>query len=338
LARRDFRGALARLTEGALALVTPENAWAGGVGTGGKVKSFSPFGGVDTNVVVEAAAPVFQLAPTGSAVPVAPKVVVHTTGAGTLLDGATVTFSVAAGGGTVLAIGAAGPSTSAVATTDLTGTAAVANWTVDAGANSLNAAAAFPAPASGTGVGISGSPVVFSATGGDLIPWQASGYKYLGGAAGSTPGFEAPGFNDAGWSVGQAGFGSATPNSLICTLDATVATPWALGSTDAPSDMLLRHTFTLPAGWTSDLVLSVAIDNDIQVFVNGNDVTSTVYPAATITNGMVTHEGCATRGSSSFSISHTLLNAGTNVIAIRARDRGVDAFVDANLTVAAPIQ
>ncbi len=86
--------------------------------------------------------------------------------------------------------------------------------------------------------------------------------------------------------------------------------------------MLLRHTFAVGGGWSHDLSVSVAIDNDIQIWVNGTELTS----------GLTTHENCATRDSFVFTIPSSLLVTGNNVLAIRARDRGVDALVDAQLT------
>jgi len=323
---------LRALGRAAVASVTPSLAYAGSVGVGGKTTSFSPYGGVDTAVVVEAASSLSQIAPVGSAVPAAPAVRVHTTGANTSLDGANVSFSVTSGGGSVFAIGSADPFTTVNAITDLSGGAAVGSWTVGGGANTVSATAAFPAPASGTGVGINGSPVIFSATGGDIIPWQAAGYRY---SPSDVSGFEAPGFDDSGWNSGPAAFGSATPSTLSCPLDGTVATPWTLGSNETPSYLLLRHQFTLPSGWSADLMLAIAIDNDIQVFVNGTNLTAN-SSSGVAEDGFVTHEGCASRGSSTFTVPHALLHAGTNLLAIRARDRGVVSFVDANLTVPTP--
>jgi hypothetical protein len=321
LARREFGGAIKHVAERALSLVSPTLAYAGGTGVGGKTSNFSPFGGVDTNVVVDAASPLSQTAPAGSPVASPPKVLVHTTGANTPLDGANVTFAITSGGGSL---------TGGSAVTDVTGTATVGSWTVGVGANSMTASASFPAPPVGTGVGISNSPVTFTATGGDIIPWQGDGYRYLVGPADHDAGFQATGFNDAGWSVGRAAFGDHNANNLYCALDASVNTNWA--SVPPPTDMLLRHTFPVPAGWTNDLSVSIAIDNDIQVFVNGTDVTATASSGYDSESGFVIHEGCATRGSTTFSVAHTLLTAGTNVIAVRARDRGVDALVDLQVT------
>ena len=320
LARRDFSGALRQLGSRALSLVTPADAWAGSLGVGGKTSSFSPYGGVDTAVVMEATSSTVQLAPAGSDVASPPTVRVHTTGANTSLPGANVTFSVTAGGGTL----GAGHTSSVSGVTDGTGSFGVTSWTVAAGANEVQATGAFPAPPSGTGVGINGSPVTFTATGGDLIPWEASGYKYLVGPADHDAGFEALAFNDAAWSIGQGGFSDHLAPGIYCAIDTTGRTFW--NSVPEPTDMLLRHTFSLPSGWSTDLKVSVAIDNDIEVFVDGTMISG---------EGFVTHEGCATRDSFIFTVPAGALSTGTttHVLAIRARDRGVAAFVDVRLYV-----
>lgn len=322
-ARRDFGGALKSVGQRAVDLLTPENAWAGSLGVGGKTSSFSPFGGVDTAVVMEATTPLFQTAPAGSNVPNPPQVRVRTTGAGTPLDGANVIFTVTVGGGTLNATQVS----SVGGVTDVNGLFGVTSWTINAGVDTVAASASFPPPASGTGVTIFGQPVKFGAVGGDLIPWEASGYKYLAGPADHDAGFEASGFNDASWATGQGGFSDHTAANPYCPIDATANTAW--NSVPPPTDMLLRHTFSLPAGWSTALKVSVAIDNDIEVFVDGQSVSG---------EGFVTHEGCATQDSFIFTVPASVLSTSTttHVLAIRARDRGVAAFVDARLYVPAP--
>lgn len=88
-----------------------------------------------------------QEALAGSAVPIAPSVTVTEVGGGPVA-GVPVTFQVTSGGGSVA------PSTAI--NTDGQGTAAVTSWTlgIDPGANTLSASA----------VGVTGSPVVFTAT------------------------------------------------------------------------------------------------------------------------------------------------------------------------------
>ena len=171
-------------------------------------------------------------------------------------------------------------------------------------------------------------PVKFGAVGTDILTYQSNGYKYLAGPADHDAGFEVPTFNDGAWLTGQGGFTDhLAPTAPYCPIDAEGHTYWA--SANPPTDMLLRHAFTLPPGFPSDLKVAVAIDNDIEIWVDGHNVTG---------EGFVTHEGCAARDSFIFTIPNSaLITTGVNhVIAVRARDRGVAAYADLRLYLPAP--
>ena len=159
-----------------------------------------------------------------------------------------------------------------------------------------------------------------------LVPYGAAGYRFKVLADSTIPGggFEVPEFDDvaAGFSDGRAPFGDGID---LCPLDETENTRWP---TD--TDLLLRRTFSLPAG-ASNLTLSVAIDNDLQVFVNGVDVTATGRPNL-IEAGFQRHGGCAEHGSFMFAVPDSVLHDGPNVLAIRARDRGVVSHFDLRAT------
>jgi hypothetical protein len=235
-----------------------------------------------------------------------------------------VTFTVTFGGGTL----GAGHTSSVSGVTDNSGSFSAGSWTLGALYDTVQATASFPPPASGGNVGIGGQPVTYAAIGGDILPYEASGYKYLAGPADHDAGFEAPAFNDGAWLAGQGGFSDhLAPSAPYCPIDAEAHTPWA--SQSPPTDMLLRHTFNLPAGFSSDLKVAVAIDNDIEVWVDGTSIT---------TGGFVSHEGCATRDSFTFTIPNAALSTSTttHVIAVRARDRGVAAYVDIRLYLPTP--
>lgn len=323
LASGQIGRALGALGAAAARLVTPSVAYAVSLGIGGMTTSFSPFGGVDALGYLQPSSLTPRETRAGTAVASSPSVLVRTL-LGTPLPGASVVFTVADGGGRIAAGDGEAESQLTIGTGD-DGTAGVGSWTVGSGTNTLTATASFPTQANGVGVGVSGNPVTFSATGTAIVPYLDVGYRYLLGSAGHTSGFEAPAFDDATWATGSAAFGSGAANGTSCPLDATVQTPWP--STAQASDMLLRKSFELPAWWSEDLTVGVAIDNDVQLFVNGVDVTATAsgYDAET---GFVSHEGCATQGSVVFTVSRTLLREGTNVLAVRARDRGVVSYVD----------
>jgi hypothetical protein len=143
-----------------------------------------------------------------------------------------------------------------------------------------------------------------------LVPYLSTGYRYLVVGFDQAAGFEQPNFNDSNFSTGDAGFG----NSSGCGL--AVKTDWPVNT-----DILLRKQFTL-VEVPQSLTVGVAIDNDAQVFINGQDVSG----------GLRGHEGCASRDSFVFNVPVNLLKVGTNLIAVRARDRGGLSYADIQVT------
>jgi hypothetical protein len=356
--RGEVRRAGSELGSALASLVLPENAYAGSGGKTGTTKSFSPFGGVDTKVYLKTNPTPFptQTAPAGSAVASPPSALV-TTQLGTPVAQVNVLYSVTSGGGTV-----GGGSSSTVAT-DATGVATVSSWVLGAGANSVQGVGTFadtsvhfaPAPPnSGFPQNVAVDPangVTYTATGGDVVPYGAS-YLYLDGPQGHDAGFEAPGFDASQWSTGAGPFGSGDVGGTVCPLNSepgfTLNPAWVVGT-----DILLRKTFSLPAGWTAPLTITAAIDNDIAVYVNGNPLTMLPSGAPLYSfvgsdagnysfsaqTGLITHENCATKGSLVFSVPLSFLNVGgTNTLAIRARDRGSVNYVDVKVSPVAPIQ
>ena len=161
-----------------------------------------------------------------------------------------------------------------------------------------------------------GSPGT-SAAGSDptvVVPFGAADYKYQVVPADEGIGFERPDFDDSAFAVGDAGFGTREGYCPLNNPDA-VKTDWPVGT-----DLLVRKTLDLPAG-TTDVVVDVAVDNDVQVFVNGYD----------ISGGLQTHEDCA-NVDFTFAVPDSVLRTGTNVLAVRARDRGILAFLDLSVT------
>ena len=132
-------------------LVSPERLMASNGGIGGTVKNFSPFGLVDTLVVMTPNSPTSQQAPIGGTVQ-APSVRLTTPG-GHHYSGLAVGFAVATGGGSL---------TGGSATTDTAGIATAGTWTLGLvpGANSVTATATPPC----AGSVIQPDPLTFSAT------------------------------------------------------------------------------------------------------------------------------------------------------------------------------
>jgi hypothetical protein len=344
--RGDVGRATSALGSAVARLVLPTVAYAGSGGKTGLTKTFSPFGGVDTKVFLTANSPTSQTAPAGSPVASPPSTLVRTNN-GTAVPKVNVLFSVTGGGGTV-----AGGSSATVAT-NASGVATVSNWVINAGANSVQAVGTYADPTvtfaaapagSGFPQAVSVDPangVGFTATGGDVVPYGSS-YSFLDGAQGHDAGFEATTFSTATWNSGSGPFGSGDVGGTACAIDNE--TGFTLNSAFAlNTDILLRKTFPLPLGWSAPLTVEAAIDNDVIVYVNGTALTSPVFSGTdqgnytfNSTTGLVSHEGCATKGSLTFSIPASLVQVGQNTLAIRARDRGGVSYVDARIMVTPP--
>jgi hypothetical protein len=143
-----------------------------------------------------------------------------------------------------------------------------------------------------------------------ILPYASSGYRYQVVAWGAGVGFEQPAFDDSGFAVGSAPFGTRTG---VCPLYQTVQTHWSVNT-----DLLLRKSFALPAG-AQAVKVGVAIDNDIQIFINGVDISA----------GYQQSDGCAVRDQFVFPIpDHLLVYGGMNLLALRAHDRGNGCFCD----------
>jgi hypothetical protein len=150
-----------------------------------------------------------------------------------------------------------------------------------------------------------------------VLPYLSNDYKYSIVPSGQGNGFEQPAFNDSSFSTGHAAFGTA---GFPCPLDFTIRTYWPPNT-----DLLLRKQFKLDA-IPQSMTIGVAIDNDVQVFVNGQDVSG----------GVRTHEGCATRDFFVFPVPTSILKRGNNLVAVRAIDRGSVAYVDIEIKATYP--
>ena len=147
------RGGSRLLTRALAALFAPRLLYAavgGAGGVGGSVRTFSPFGAVDTLGIITSERPVEQLGFVNTAVTYPPTVRLRTP-TGVPMYGVPVTFGITAGGGSL---------TGANPQTDATGHASVGSWTLGSTpmVNVLTATAHGPA-----GTGFQGNPRVFDA-------------------------------------------------------------------------------------------------------------------------------------------------------------------------------
>src|SRR5205823_7148322 len=174
-----------------------------------------------------------QTVAAGSAVPIRPSVIVRD-GSGNPVAGVAVTFAVAPGNGTIT-----GPNQ----TTDASGIAAVASWTLGkpAGVNTLTA----------TSTGLNGSPVTFTATGTAGAPTSiavsaGNNQSAAVGTAVTTPPavivqdqFNNPVASVAVTFAPAAGSGTVNPTTPVTTGPGGIAavSSWTLGTTAGPNTL-----------------------------------------------------------------------------------------------------
>ncbi len=300
---------------------------------GGTTKKFSPFGVVDVasnpaSLAVKPGVSTHVNVTPGSVVSPSPAVVLKSAN-GTPIANVPVVFA-ASSGGTVSG------GASQTVNTDASGVATAGDWNPGTTLGDHTLTATPPAIAQVGSVepykpaaAFNPTSLTFTATVVGGLNYLGTGYRYLVVSEGTPPtGFETPGFDDSGWSAGSAAFGFLNPVDVGCTLlSSGINTLWP-----ANTQILLRRPFTIPGGGSLATV-SVAIDNDIKVFVNGTNITSTAesdgVPVEPDEDGFIRHEGCASQDS--FTFDATGLGSGVNLLVIQARDRGSSTYVDAKV-------
>jgi hypothetical protein len=145
------------------------------------------------------------------------------------------------------------------------------------------------------------------------LAYGSAGWSFLQVPYGEQAGFQAPSFDASSWPTGQAGFGT-TDGTCPWNNVHQVHTGWTPGT-----DMLLRHEFTVPPD-VRHVSIAGTVDNDADVYVNG-DLLQQVASGNCLADGI------------NVDVPLGLLMT-TNVIAIRARDVGVSAFIDVQVTYA----
>jgi hypothetical protein len=186
-----------------------------------------------------------------------------------------------------------------------------------------------------------------------ISDYRSVGYTYLvGGTAGTiatadTAGWAATGPASPPWQSGaSAPFGDNAQYPGACSAlyysggnsggTFLIKTAWPAAPTiNGPtSDLLVTKSFALAS--PGSVEVDVAVDNDIQVFVDGNDITSTLVAKTAswqgLVNGFQTHGDCAEFGSGTFTASG--LGVGTHLLALHAKDRGGVTYLDAKVYTA----
>jgi hypothetical protein len=287
-------------------------------GVGGTTRKFSLFGAVDPDLAL-VPLPASTSGTTGQAVAQPPSVLVRTRTVGTPIAGVEVDFDVPDG-----SPGTISPTT---VTTNADGVAATTTWTLGEGLNTVNATPESPSAAPAEPITFTPPAVTFTAVGAPPAPdFGAEDWSYLirSDMPASTGWTTLPWpVIEEGWEQAGAPFGSVPLSGTSPSGCADQApTTWPVNTV-----ILLRRDFFVPAGTTSASI-SVKIDNDTRVFLNGVEL-----------GGIRTHEGCAETnllppltvlaGSES-----PLIVGGVNQLAVLGRDRGTESFVDVEVTLA----
>jgi hypothetical protein len=121
-----------------------------------------------------------------------------------------------------------------------------------------------------------------------------------------------PGFDDSAFNTGGAAFGSGGG----CPLQPQTNIAWP-----ANTEVLLRRNVTVPVG-TASLTIATVIDNDVEVFWNGQQI------------GSNTRDGCPSRDDFLYTLANPA--SGDNLLAVRGIDRGIESFLDVEVTATLP--
>ncbi|MDT4985708.1 MAG: hypothetical protein QOF95_3198 [Pseudonocardiales bacterium] len=124
--------------------------------------------------------------------------------------------------------------------------------------------------------------------------------------------FAAPGYDAIGNEF-QTGGTEPFGNGPVCGQTQGPNTYW-----DEFSDMLLRHTVTLPAG-AYNVHITGTVDNDAAIYLNGHHVGTNLA-------------GNCNLNTIDMTVAQTDIQAGDNLLAVRAHDYGTGTYFDAAVT------
>lgn len=173
---------------------------------------------------------------------------------------------------------------------------------------------------------------VSSTTNQTLIPWSATGWKYLGNGSNQGSAWRLAGFNDASWPSGTAelGYGDGDQGTTIPIVDVDPGTP----GTQKAATCYFRKTFNATSiAQIASLSLTVEYDDSYAVYLNGIRVAGNLPedPAFNYYSGDAIEDLTEI-----ISLSPAALQEGTNTIAIeihQANDSSSD--ISMNLSLAA---
>jgi hypothetical protein len=165
-----------------------------------------------------------------------------------------------------------------------------------------------------------------------LIPWSASGWKYLGNGSDQGTAWRASGFNDGGWPTGTAelGYGDGDEASTIPIVDIDPGT----SGVQKPATCYFRRSFTASdVSQITNLSLTIEYDDAYAVYLNGTRVAGNlpVNPAYNHYSGNAIEDLTET-----LTLSSALLQNGTNTIAVEIHQaNNTSSDISMNLSLAA---
>lgn len=165
-----------------------------------------------------------------------------------------------------------------------------------------------------------------------LIPWSASGWKYLGNGSNQGTAWRASGFDDGGWPTGTAelGYGDGDEASTIPIVDIDPGT----SGVQKPATCYFRRSFSASdVSQITNLSLAIEYDDAYAVYLNGTRIAGNlpVNPSFNHYSGNAIEDLTET-----LTLSSALLQNGTNTIAIEVHQaNNTSSDLSMNLSLAA---
>ncbi|MBK1882295.1 lamin tail domain-containing protein [Luteolibacter pohnpeiensis] len=146
----------------------------------------------------------------------------------------------------------------------------------------------------------------------DLIPWSASGWKFLGDGSDLGTAWREPEYDDALWSTGKAelGYGDGDESTLVPIVDVDPST----GGVQKAATCYFRRDFNLSnKNEITSLTLSVEYDDAYAVYLNGTRIAGNLpqNPAYDYYSGNVIEDTIETT-----TLTAASLREGTNTLAV----------------------
>jgi hypothetical protein len=163
-----------------------------------------------------------------------------------------------------------------------------------------------------------------------LVPWSASGWKYLANGSNQGTGWRTDGFNVSAWPTGTAelGYGDGDEATVVPIVDVSSA-----NGVQKPATYYFRRTFNVTnANQITSLSLVAEFDDAFAVYLNGTRVGGNlpINPAYNYYSGATGEDSLQT-----ISVPPSLLRNGSNTIAIeihQANSSSSDMSMNLSLT------